>query len=704
MASTIFSELADSSGIVKAKLDESAIKERLSSSIHSNLNSAFRELYANELKACREAQKKGLNPTVEITLNMKERTLELQGVDSLGMTKEEFTSTLAVLGAGGTVSGLGYLAFRIFSDMILFEVYSFVSGEMFAFLGNGDVYQSVPQSRPLEKTGTRVTVTLRSDINMRRLLEEISDICTYSDIDTFLTVIDEDGRKNGTTKVNRALTDSIYPVLINIQDEDLEFVTSTSINKNQPTECKVLLDRLPIQAPLIEKALPFVSSILNIKDERKYPPTIDRERLTEQAQKDVIEKVKQKLKEKLPDVLDLKTLDDFRNSLFFHSFYTDRRYAEIKDLYSPSPETLEIIDIINLKVSAISQNEDESFTCYFWTLLDHSNNIFYSETLSKGMLYVLGQKYNKVCLFKINTSNKEYYIRLLKKYGIRFDAKEEYQQIIASLPDGWQKNIPKSSTDDKLPNEITIHRSYVREYYKDRHYFRRLVRDVSRYITPYGLTKVIFVEKLSDYLPILNEVNSSYMLSKLEKKGWAEYEDVITLEKFVNSLQKKEVDTSEGRITFDDLRKKEKRLKILIYNDQRLASLYKPKEGEIFIVANDDTAFELAVFSIYNGIRYEIHNIIPKDDFSEATGMSRMHYFNRFYYDEWGNEKESYEPDLMTIANCAFHVALAVKDKDLTMLYLKAVENTDNTVKAIEERDFVLKLWERKSASEKLKP
>ncbi len=105
MTSVVLTELADSNGVIKAKIDEAVVKERLSTGIYSNPRSAIRELYANELRACRESRRRGLSPTIDVTINWKERTLTIHGIDSLGITRKKFVDVLAVLGETDNQSG-----------------------------------------------------------------------------------------------------------------------------------------------------------------------------------------------------------------------------------------------------------------------------------------------------------------------------------------------------------------------------------------------------------------------------------------------------------------------------------------------------------------------------------------------------------------------------------------------------------------------
>ncbi|MDG7023001.1 MAG: hypothetical protein JRN45_00610 [Nitrososphaerota archaeon] len=710
MTSGALDELADSNGVIKAKIDEAVIRERLGAGIYSKPSSAFRELYANELRACREARKRSLNPVIEVTLDRKERTLTIQGIDSLGMTREKFANVLAVLGETDNTTGteigqwgIGHLAFRAISDAILFEVHSLESGETFAYLGNGDVYQKVPESRPLEKAGTRVTVTLKDGVDMDALSTSIEHICRCSDIDTFLTEIDEEGNGEEPRQINTnlSLAESIRRnpgIPIDIDDEDFSFHTTTDFTRtgssadDLKTRCETLLLRMPIEAPLVKGAFPFGSSILDIKDERTYLPTADRERLTEQAQKDILEKVKRGLRERLPGILDIRTLDDLRKSPY-RLFYLLEEYGKLKGFYEPSTETKEISELCGLQVKECLLTSDGSMKTDFSSLVTSSNNIFCSETLSKEVLYVLQEEYDDAVLFKLADDwNEERSLALFKKYGVRFDAQEDYERIRAGLPKGWRKGIPKGARayadGDELPYEIVVHESARSRVEQGGDTYYRLTRSSNKLRTSWGLENIVFVSELSDYLPILNQVDSRYKFAKNIRRT----KNLLTLEKFVDGLAKKEIETSTGKVTFEGLLRQKKRAEILVYCDARLASVYRP-EGVVSIPAGSDTAFELAVWCTYHGVDYKIQYIVSEREFQEATGANRFHYFNRWYYDDWHEKEESFEPEKMAVANCAFHVALAVGDKELVKLCLKAVKGMDDEVKATRLRNFLLELW-----------
>ena len=126
-------------------------------------------------------------------------------------------------------------------------------------------------------------------------------------------------------------------------------------------------------------------------------------------------------------------------------------------------------------------------------------------------------------------------------------------------------------------------------------------------------------------------------------------------------------------------------------DDARLAEVYKP-DGGIFVPLKADEAFELAVLCAYSGIHCKIHLVIREGEFYTTTRRSRSDYFSK----SWEG-RESYEPDKMYVANCAFHVASAVGDKDLVEMYLSAVEGESDASftegNASTYRDFVISLW-----------
>src|SRR5487761_1758098 len=277
--------------------------------------------------------------------------------------------------------------------------------------------------------------------------------------------------------------------------------------------------------------------------------------------------------------------------------------------------------------------------------------------------------------------------RLLRKYGVRTDTESELQRIKAKLGREWKIGLePEPHAEPSAPYYITTHESWVvsvERYGSTYHYLSH--RANSEYRTSWlDAEKVIFIQnELAKYLGILAEVNCSYKLTKANPK---KIPDALALEQFIEGVRDKHVQTSNGRITFRQITGKGTPLEILVYDNPTLSEAYKP-DSRIFVTLGADEAFELAIFCTYCGTPYRMLQVVSDEEFYKVVGRSRSSYFSK----SWEG-RESYEPDKMCVANCSFHAAAALGDKDLAEMYLSAMEDESDVAKATEYRDFVLSL------------
>ena len=332
-----------------------------------------------------------------------------------------------------------------------------------------------------------------------------------------------------------------------------------------------------------------------MKDERKYRPAADRERLTDEAQTLLLLKIKSRLKQVLASKLDIKTLDDFRNSPC-SAFYYRIDYKELDEFYQPSNETKEISEIINLQVKRNGDSEPVKLG----NLIQQSKNLFFCNSVVKEYEHVLQKEYDDAVVFKFASRwkqrNSEDDLRLLRKYGIRTDSErgnsEDQEQSLEESGE-WDFE-PEPRTEPDAPYHITTHESWtvnVERYGSTYHYLSQRANSEDR-TAWLNMEKVIFIpDELSKYLDILTEVDCTYKLTKANPKR---IPGALTLEKFIAKISAKEVETSEGRKTFSQIRDSGKSVEILVYDDPRLAEVYKP-DGGIFVPLKADEAFELAV-------------------------------------------------------------------------------------------------------------
>ena len=329
-------------------------------------------------------------------------------------------------------------------------------------------------------------------------------------------------------------------------------------------------------------------------------------------------------------------------------------------------------------------------------LIQQSKNVFFCKSVAKEYEHVLQKEYEDAIVFKFaprwQRRNGEDDLRLLEKYGIRTDTEQEIKRIKTKLGREWRTGLePAPRTEPDAPYYITTHESWtvnVERYGSTYHYLSERANSEDR-TAWLNMEKVIFIQdELSKYLDILTEVDCTYKLTKASPKR---IPGALTLEKFIVKVNTKEVATSAGRMTFSQIRDSRKSVEILVYDDARLAEVDKP-DGGIFVPLKADEAFELAVLCAYSGIHCRILNVVRESEFYKIVGRSRSDYFSKSWED-----RESYEPDKMYVANCAFHVASAVGDKDLVEMYLSAMEGKSDASFAEENastyRDFVISLW-----------
>ena len=351
---------ASRDGLIPVKLEQDVIIQRISHDLYASPESGFRELYNNEARACRIARNHYYNasPRIEVSLVPSERKLVIHGIDSIGMSQEKFLTVYTVLGRSDNLDstevgqfGCGRASYVTLSDIMVLETYSRETGEKYAVMGkNGIGYNVLPTPTDLKEYGTRITLTLRHDIGILNLVKYMMKVCMFSGVDTYLN-LEEDIPAEGLpsyrigkvhTKAgryrlgtitfveyleNKVQTSETYRPLVKMvfveakEDSDFYLYGIIAIRKGYDNDLvaeipdsssgETYLLGTPIEADEIQ--LPFSHWILNIKDERKYPPTADRERLSDAAINAIEDKVKSSLKEKL-QFLDLKSVQDYVQS------------------------------------------------------------------------------------------------------------------------------------------------------------------------------------------------------------------------------------------------------------------------------------------------------------------------------------------------------------------------------------------------------
>lgn len=358
---------------IQVKLNEKAIKWRISHDLYKDYKSGVRELFQNEARACRQARDKyNAKPHIEVRIDNANKQISIDGIDSLGISESVFDNVLRVLGVSGNTDGgnevgqfgMGFASYTTISDVIMVETWyrenrDDGSEHKYAFLGdNGIDFKVLPE--PVRETyGTKVSMTYNNKVEVRGIVDMLSECAKFCGIKTTLIIDDswheyhEYGQEgiyeletyeslsqclelqihdysikqkilnaDGTRNIESSGRIDYFKK-VHIDNEDYEFVGliamenigTTTINHNFVSGSMNyhLLANVPIEINFNSDGK-WTCYALNIKNERKFMPTADRDRLTQEAETHIQEAYNIEITKHF-DELKLETINDYTVSL-----------------------------------------------------------------------------------------------------------------------------------------------------------------------------------------------------------------------------------------------------------------------------------------------------------------------------------------------------------------------------------------------------
>ena len=257
------------------RMEDSSIMQRVSRDLYASPTSGLREILANEITAARAAKRLGADPRIEVTI-MDDR-IAVWGMDSLGIDRRTFDEIYTVLGRSGNFDGktpgqfgLGRSAYVTISDHMLLETHH-RGGDRYTALGvEGRGFQ-VDLGEPDIPFGTRITMAPRNSIysySMRTMVESVAGRCEIP-----ITIVTDSGAR---LLERRPLFDAAIELFtVDLPDAEI------AVGPGGGTCYSAFLCGMPIACWY--KGAHRIDVTVDIHDERKYPPTPDRERLTDAA-------------------------------------------------------------------------------------------------------------------------------------------------------------------------------------------------------------------------------------------------------------------------------------------------------------------------------------------------------------------------------------------------------------------------------------
>lgn len=277
------------------------------SDFYHSYTSAFREQYINALShGCIPVHRNGEQCHVEIDFDFAKRRVSITDVNGQGITKSVMRDIVAELGVSGNNDGtragqhgVGLYSFLKFSSTAKIETWNKIDEECTIWLNRDGIefQELVDEPKTLKKHGTKITLTIKDGVNMQELFESIENGVSGFPIKTFVTLNNTESITPAETRLCRrnkpsdstieyggldigeiavAQTNLSCP-FVKLDHDDFEIGLLLSESTGYGNDVHGYLCHVPIKLSGLD-TLPLPCAI-NIKDEEKYKPTRDRDKL-----------------------------------------------------------------------------------------------------------------------------------------------------------------------------------------------------------------------------------------------------------------------------------------------------------------------------------------------------------------------------------------------------------------------------------------
>lgn len=323
-----FEDVMEKDGLISTRLNEKVIIQRIARDLYKNATSGLRELYNNSARACRIAVKNHGEEKPLISISMDEESRELTITDNgIGMSKERFKKVLLELGTSDNLEagevgqfGMGFASYMTLSSVVVIDT-RVRDGDQYRMIAkDGMSFQPVGDAE-MEGYGTKLTMTCYPEVHFHELVSQLEKIAKYSGVPTvlklrhfeyypkmFIEGLNHLKQSSFDTEVKAHKT--IKHDLVDIETDEFHLIALVTGGRTESNYDHIHLLNIPIES---EIDMPFSWWVLNIKDERKFKPMPDRDRMTEVADKKLEGLLDRAIKKYFSD-LDIENYQQFLDS------------------------------------------------------------------------------------------------------------------------------------------------------------------------------------------------------------------------------------------------------------------------------------------------------------------------------------------------------------------------------------------------------
>ena len=311
--------------------------------------------------------------------------------------------------------------------------------------------------------------------------------------------------------------------IIHFDNDDFELVASVGTRAGS-NKREVLIVGTPIDS---EIHLPFSQWILNIKDERKFKPMPDRDRLTESADKRLHETLDHMIKEYLSKVR-IRSYDELRNSPYKSEFLWLCRHGSVELMLESEKEFMNSLSF-SVKAAAAGKFANSHNIA---DALNNFDEIIYMNNNTKNAVEKMTSLYGdkNILPFTFTKGKKnvdwEKELEILENFGVRNSS------VI------FKENRIKIIQESKSLSDVDILVHLNSGYYQK---------------------KNIEVEQINDMTMMMDEGNTNHVI-KILRQGYSPYQitkymkefrdtDVRLWSEFIKDVPNIMVATNKGGMT-----------------------------------------------------------------------------------------------------------------------------------------------------------
>ena len=375
---------------LSVRLDSDVIIQKLSHDIYSGWQSGLRELYNNEARACRITAKQHptTNPSIHITIDPIERQLIIEGKDSQGITVDVFDKSLRVLGVSSNFDskeigqmGMGFAGYTMIFEAMKLDSYARETNEMWSVLADGGINFKKLGNPTMKQHGTILSGTYKKNIDVDKMFEHIKILSRFSKVKTFIHLTEDTHEHNSGVFMCDTYQSGYHYIMsmraeylksedsyrakhdrkelfipISIEREDFDFygylslftTTYNSVRKESLGSDHTITTLIgtPIEASLNYNFSNLSGYVLNIKDERKYKPTTDRDRMKDESIELIESEIDDEIKEAFSK-FKLISMEDYMSKTERHKMLYDPNIWHSVDTFIDDNTTDSLVSMMN---------------------------------------------------------------------------------------------------------------------------------------------------------------------------------------------------------------------------------------------------------------------------------------------------------------------------------------------------------------------